>query len=184
MLCNLFFILYPDMEENTLIKTTNEQPHPNDMDDTSTHFDEHFKQLSAASELAELYVFTDIQLAHKHLGELQMLLKKSNNPDFELSFHLNTALVENQLYNYKLSEIHFQNAIEILKERGDATQLAEAYIDYAGTLLNLEQIEKVEQLLDQASKFLKTFPEQRLEARLICRFGFLFLLIRIKWVGK
>jgi len=137
-------------------------------------FDEHYKRLSSNAEQSSLYVFTDIRLAQKYLGELHALLKQMSYPDFELVFHLNTALVENQLYNYTLSERHFQAAIEILNERGDVSQLAEAYIDYAGTLLNLEQIDKVEQYLDQAAKFLNTFPEKRLEARLICRRGFLY----------
>lgn len=137
-------------------------------------FDEHFKELSTLSEMSAQHVFTDIRLAQKYLGELQSMLKKMSYPDFELVFHLNTALVENQLYNYTLSERHFQEAIEILKERGDVTQLAEAYIDYAGTLLNLEQVDKVEQYLDQAAKYLNTFPERRLEARLICRKGFVY----------
>lgn len=137
-------------------------------------FDEQFKKLSTLSTQANQFVFTDIRQAQKYLGELNALLKDIGYPDFELIFHWNTALVENQLYNYTLSERHFNLAIEILKERGDVTQLAEVYIDYAGTLLNLEQIDKVEQYLDQATKYLNTFPEKRLEARLICRKGFLY----------
>lgn len=140
-----------------------------------TQFDEHFKALSATAELVSQFVFTDIRKAQGYLAELDVLLQKLSYPDFELTYNLNTAIVENQLYNYKLSEIHFQKAIEILNERGDASQLAEAYIDYAGTLLNLEQADKARQLLETALKFLKVFPDKKLEARLICRQGYFYL---------
>ena len=41
--------------------------------------------------------------------------------------------------------------------------------------MNLGQSERAENYLERASKMLKAFPDQRLEARIICRLGFLNL---------
>jgi len=120
-------------------------------------------------------VFTDISKAQKLLAEQLAILKAVDEPDYQLNYHLNTALIENQLYNYDLAEQQFRIAIEILDERGDVSQLAEAYIDYAGTLLNLDNVGKAKSMLDEASKFLKNFPDDRLNSRLVCRLGYLEL---------
>jgi tetratricopeptide (TPR) repeat protein len=142
---------------------------------SSPLLDDRMQQLFTLDKQVGLYVFTDIQKAQKLLSELQKILGEFSHPDFELNYHISTALVENQLYNYTLSEIHFKNALEILNERGDASQLAEAYIDFAGTLLNLEEKDKAKYYLLEAGKFLHQFPDNRLQARLVCREGYLHL---------
>ncbi len=137
--------------------------------------DERQQRLFHLDKLIKQLVFTDISKAHKSLAEQKEILDGFEQPDFQLNFHLNTALVENQLYNYNLAEIHFRKAMEILGERGDVNQLAESYIDYAGTLLNLEQIDRAKFYLSQAAKYLNSFPDDRLQARLICRQGYYYL---------
>jgi tetratricopeptide (TPR) repeat protein len=139
--------------------------------------DERMQRLFTLDKMSRQLVFTDITKAQKYLGEQQEILVEFDQPDFRLSYHLNTALIENQLYNYTLSDIHFRMALEILGERGDVNQLAEAYIDYAGTLLNLEQIDRSRFYLSQAAKYLETYPDDRLKVRLICREGFFSLKI-------
>ena len=145
------------------------------MDTSASLIDDRFKKLTRLDFQASQFLFTDIQQAQKYLGELNLLLKEIPNPDFELNYHLNTAIVENQLYNYNLSEIHFVKAIEILNERGDASQLAEAFIDYAGTLINLGKVDLAFKFLEDAGKYLKTFPDDQLEAYLTCRLGYLHI---------
>jgi hypothetical protein len=71
-------------------------------------------KLLALNELAQFYTFTNIREAQKRLAEQQSVLQKKPYPDFLLSFHLNTAIVENQFYNYRLSEIHFRQALIIV----------------------------------------------------------------------
>ncbi|TAK49615.1 MAG: hypothetical protein EPO28_00535 [Saprospiraceae bacterium] len=133
------------------------------------------QRLINLDKLASRLLFTDISKAQKFLAEQMLILRELDEPDYELNFHLNTALIENLLYNYDLAEQQFQIAIEILNERGDISQLAEAYIDYAGTMLNLKKVEKAKDILEEASKFLKNFPDDRLQARLVCRQGYLDL---------
>lgn len=126
-------------------------------------------------KLASHYAFTNIRKAQKLLAEQQKILDRFDYPDLLLNFHLNTAIVENQLYNYYLAEIHFLKAIEILEERGGVKQQAETYIDYAGTCMNLGKMEPATKLLRRAAKQLTAFPDERLQARLICREGYLNL---------
>jgi two-component system, LytTR family, sensor kinase len=133
------------------------------------------QRLINLDKLASQLVFTDISKAQKFLAGQMELLKELDEPDYELNYHLNTALIENLLYNYDLAEQQFQTAIEILNERGDISQLAEAYIDYAGTLLNIKKVDKAKELLGEATRFLKNFPDDRLQARLVCRQGYLEL---------
>lgn len=140
-----------------------------------TTVDARLQRLSALDKYTGQLVFTDISKAQKFLAEQNEILKEFPQPDFQLNFHINTALVENQLYNYNLAEIHFRQALDIIGERGDARQFAETYIDYAGTLLNLEQIDRAKLYLNQAERYLKNFPDDQLQARYICREGYVYL---------
>lgn len=126
-------------------------------------------------QLASHYAYTDVAKARALLTEQQQLLLSWNIPDFKLNFHLNTAIVENQLYNFFLAEIHFLQAIDLLSERGSAIQQAEAFIDYAGTCANLNKMESAMSFLRKAEKKLQAFPDERLQTRILCREGYLNL---------
>ena len=86
-------------------------------------------------QLAAHFAFTNVRKAQKLLAEQKKILKDLDFPDLELNYHLHTAFIENQLYNYILSEMHCNKAINIVEERGDVKQQAEVYIDYAGKKL-------------------------------------------------
>ncbi|HFA48008.1 MAG TPA: hypothetical protein ENJ95_03205 [Bacteroidetes bacterium] len=145
------------------------------MDHSPGIIDDRIKKLSRLDERAMQHLFTNIQQAQKYLAELNKLLQEVSDLDFELKYNLYTGIVENQLYNYKLSEIHFKKAIDLLNARGDANQLAEAFIDYAGTLINLGKVDSAYAYLEDARKYLRTFPDDRLEAYLISRIGYLHI---------
>ncbi|MCP3931011.1 MAG: hypothetical protein GY705_18155 [Bacteroidetes bacterium] len=134
------------------------------------------QRLYILDKLAAHYVFTNVKRTQGLLVEQRKLLKTNINPDFELNYHLHTAFIENQLYNYSLSEIHFKYAIQILEERGTVIQQAETYIDFAGTCMNNNKTELADTFLKKAEKRLQAFPNDRIEARLICRKGYLSLL--------
>jgi len=156
--------IFPDTNEE-LVK----------LESTLHLIDERLQRLTTLDKLVSQFVFTDISKAQKYLSEILQILRDYDQPDFDLNYNLNMALVENQLYNYNLSEIHFRLALEILGERGDVNQLTETYIDYAGTLLNLDQPDRARFYLNQATKYLDTFPDSRLQLRLMCREGFYHL---------
>ncbi len=131
------------------------------------------QKLQALQELAEFYTYTNIREAQKLLAEQYKLFQKYHHPDMMLNFHLNTAIVENQFYNFKLSDIHFNQALNIVEEEGNVTQITEVYIDYAGTLINLGKREKALDYIDKAHRYLSKFPNDILYARLMCREGYL-----------
>ncbi len=133
------------------------------------------QRLYLIDELANHYVYTNIRRAQELLADQLCILQKTDNPDFELSYHLNTATIENQLYNYAKAENHFIKAIDLLEERGAAKQLADAYIDYAGTCMNLEKMDDASEYLEKASRLLRNFPDERLTARITCREGYMHL---------
>ena len=133
------------------------------------------QRLVMLDQLANHYTFTNVREGQRCLAEIAEILKENPNPDFELNYHKNTALIENQLYNYILAEQHFLKSIEIVEERGDIQQQVDTYIDYAGTCLNLDKREMAKHYLEEASKKLKAFPDRLLETRITCRLGFLSL---------
>ncbi len=146
-----------------------------ELENRLNHIEDDDNKMFALSELSEFYTFTNIREAQKLLAELHTMLQKHQHPDMMLTFHLNTAIVENQFYNYKLSEIHFQQALEIVENEGNVSQQVEVYIDYAGTLINLNEIEKAMDVIEKAQRHLVAFPDKILSARLICREGIVWL---------
>ena len=135
-------------------------------------FDTDDGKLLALNELAGFYTFTNIREAQKRLAEQNRLLLKREYPDLLLNFNLNTAIVENQFYNYRLSEIHFRQALAIVENEGNVSQLVEVLIDFAGTLINMHKLTEAANLLERADLQLKSFPDEILSARLLCREGY------------
>ncbi|MFK7809097.1 MAG: histidine kinase [Saprospiraceae bacterium] len=129
-------------------------------------------------QLAEYYAFTDCAKAQRYLAELKKILIVKSNADYQFSYHNNMAFVENQLYNFYLAEEHYQKAIAILEDIGTVKQQAEAYIDYAGTLINLRNFEEANKWLEKAKTLLVDFPDASLESRIICREGSINLIYR------
>lgn len=130
-------------------------------------------RLFALHELIEFYTFTNIHEAQKLLAEQFKLLEKYQHRELLLYYHINTAIIENQVYNYKLSDIHFLQAIQIVEDEGNVSQQVEVYTDYIGTLINLNEIDKALPYIDKAHRLLISFPDDILYARLTCREAYL-----------
>ena len=122
-------------------------------------------------DLTNVYAYTNIQRAKELLKEQRTYLKRKSNPDLELNFHLNSAFIENQFYNYPLSEYHLKKAVVIIEEIGDLKRQAEIYIDYAGICINLEKFEDTLYFLEKAEKHLEVYPNPILNGRIIARKG-------------
>lgn len=133
------------------------------------------QRLILIDKLSSYYAYTNLQRAQELLKEQLEILQSYEHPDFLLNYHINQAIIENQLYNFREAEAHFLKAIDIIEDRGDVKQQVEIYIDYAGTCMNLEKMDEANQYLSRASRQLKNFPDDRLQARLICREGFMYL---------
>ncbi|MEQ8702544.1 MAG: histidine kinase [Phaeodactylibacter sp.] len=133
------------------------------------------QRLILLDKLIAHYVFSNIEQAEKLLKELYEILQSIETPDLLLNYHLYEATIKNQMYDYEQAEFHYQSAMAILEERGSLNQQTEAYIDYAGLCINTGDLSRAHDYLIKAGKLLKTFPSERLKARLICRDGFLQL---------
>ncbi len=122
-------------------------------------------------DLTSVYSYTNIQRAKVLLKDQREYLKRRPNADMELNFHLNSAFIENQFYNYPLAEHHFKKAIVIIEELGDLKRQAEIYIDYAGICINLEKHENSLYFLEKAEKHVEAYPDPILHGRIIARKG-------------
>lgn len=125
-------------------------------------------------ELAKVS-FTNIPKARHLLSQMEALLENEELPDLQISYLLYSGFIENQEYHYKESKDYYLLSLKLLEERGDIAQQAEARIDLAGTLINLEEIEKAKFHLDEAQRLINAFPNRNLEARIHCRNGFIQL---------
>jgi two-component system, LytTR family, sensor kinase len=132
------------------------------------------QKLVALYELIEYYTYTNIHEAQRLLVEYHDTFTKQNDPELLVEYHLNYAIVENQLYNYEVSNNHFERVLDIVDNEGNATQQAEVYIDYAGTLMNLNERDLALEYLNKARRHLESFPNDTLTARLFCREGYLY----------
>lgn len=137
------------------------------------------KQAAILDQLISNYAFTNINIANEYLVRQYQLLKNLNQPQLSLNYHTNAAFIENQYYNYPIAEHHFSRALALLsKEIGDLKQQATIQIDYAGICINLEKLKEANQLLDKARQYLKRYPDQVLQGRLICREGYVSMRYR------
>jgi len=136
---------------------------------------EPLQRLLLIDKLAAHYSFTNVSRAKILLSEQFDILKTHDYPDFRLNCYLNLAIIENQLYNFIEAEVLFVEAIDLLEDIGNVKQFAEVYIDYAGTCMNLEKMDEAGEYLEKATKLLRSFPDERLSARVICREGFMNL---------
>lgn len=125
--------------------------------------------LAELFEQVNQYVFNDVPKAQDVLAQIKLNMRRDEDLEYKLQFHVCTALFENQLYNYQLAINNFEKAIEIHLSLGHGPELAETYIDYAATLINLYDELKVKQVLSEANKLITAFPDLRLKARLLCR---------------
>jgi two-component system, LytTR family, sensor kinase len=154
--------------------TTLTTSHLNKLENRLLHATDNGQKLVALYELIDYYTFTNIHEAQRLLKDYHGTFTQQNNPELLLQYHLNYAIVENQLYNFQASENHFQSVLTIVEKEGNATQQAEAYIDYAGTLMNLNERDRALDYLDKARRHLESFPNDNLAARLYCREGYLY----------
>ena len=133
------------------------------------------QRLILLDRLLAYYAYTNPHRAKIFLVEQVDLIKSHPNPDVELNFHLYSAIVENQLYNYSSAIAHFTRSLDLVEECGDVKQQAEVFIDFAGTCINVQDMNQALFFLDKAEKLLRAFPDERLRARLTAREGFVQL---------
>lgn len=143
-----------------------------------TDFQDAKNRLVLIDKLVDHYIFTNVIRCKALLEEQEHILKSVEYTDSHLNYYWNRALFENQMYYYKEAERLFEKAMSILEDLNEIQSLIDLCIDYSGTSLNLHDWEKASLLLERAKKLLHTFPDNRLEARAICREGYIKLHLK------
>ncbi|NNE28684.1 MAG: histidine kinase [Saprospiraceae bacterium] len=132
-------------------------------------------KLSALERLVGYYTYTDIEKATAHLGKMKALLSSNVSSEFHLAYHWYAGQLKNQLYQYQDSEEHYKNAVSIITEIGDVSQMSEIMLDRVGTLINLGDWKTTGEILDRIESYRDQLSEPRIEYRIKCRKGFLNL---------
>ena len=123
----------------------------------------------------EFCTFTNVQEAQRMLHEID---KKNweNKHTSVWRFYALSAIVENQLYNFKKSEKLFNKAIQLVEIDGNTSQIIETYTDYLGTLINMKNIERTVFFIDKTRRLLSQMPNDVLTPRLMCREAYMHWL--------
>ena len=133
------------------------------------------QQLALIEKLVAHYAYTNVRRAQKLLARQAEILSRHHLPDFRLVYHRNIAFIENQLYNFRLAEIHYKKAVELIENRGDVRQQINICLDYAGLCINTKSYRQAENLLEKSALLLKSYPIKTAQTGLLCRRGYLML---------
>ena len=132
-------------------------------------------RIDLIDRLLPYLVYTRPVCARKLLEEQSVLLEQHEMPDQQLGYFQQLAALDNLSFNYSSAESALLRALELVEEYGSIQQRIETSIDYVGTLFNLNRYDEARATLDQADRLLKTFPDDKLAARIFCRRGFIDL---------
>ncbi len=130
------------------------------------------QKFKTLTQLIEYYTFTNIKKARLYLEEQRKLLTKIEDENVFIQYDVNVGFIENQHYNYFLSESHYANAIAQLEKSDNVDYRIEVYIDYTATCVNADRLDDADFYLRKAGRLLEAYPNPLLAARLIVRQGF------------
>lgn len=138
--------------------------------------DDPVEKLKLLSQLTGVYIYTDLKKAQQCLEAQKSLFAKLENPAYYLQYLVQSAILENNLYNYHFAEATFNKAVPMAEALLDGAALTEVYIDYLGTWLNLGNFDQALLYMQKTQKLLERIPSERNNARLLVREGFYHLL--------
>ena len=134
------------------------------------------QQLYLIDKMTTFYAYTDISRAQELLlKQADILEGQKKYTDYKINYLFTKATVENQRFDYDAAEKSFEELQQLLDHVGNFNQQAEAFIDYAGTCMNMQRLEDAGQYLDRASVILAKYPDDHLSARQLSREGALYL---------
>lgn len=133
------------------------------------------EKIKLLSQLIHSCLYTEVTKTQRYLEEQKQLFTKVENPLYQLQYLINSAALENNLYNYNFADAIYQKALPLAEAQLEPVQIAEFYIDYLGTLLNQQNFTDAASLIARCHKLLERYPSGRMEARLLVREGFYYL---------
>ncbi len=128
------------------------------------------EQLELLSSLVEEATFSNPERAQQYLETMAHLLNEAqgNVWAYHVLYELQVAFLENQLYNYTLSENHYRKALSLLSQQPASPLRVMAMLDFAATLSNLQKFEEVGGLLREVEALLQSHV--RTDNRLLFHF--------------
>ena len=152
--------------------------------DPSTVFELVDSQRSALQKLGFLdriipgFIFKFPNAAPRLLSIQYNLNCFKNFPDYQIRYYVNLGFLHNQQYAFKASINAYSKARRLIEEHGDISQVISINIDIAGPLINIQSFDDAIECLDRAKHFLQNNPNPNLQARLLCREGYLDLHLK------
>jgi two-component system, LytTR family, sensor kinase len=134
-----------------------------------------FDRFTILSQLIGYQNFTNAKKVRIYLDEQKIIAEKIASVKYEVLYNVNVGFVENQHYNYFLSETHYAKAIANIDTIDDIDYKIDVFLDYSATCGNIAKYEEADLYIRKAGRLLEVYPNKLLEARLIVRQGFQFL---------
>lgn len=129
-------------------------------------------------------VYTDPAAARRRLDQQRRELS-TLPPSVRLSYHLQRANLLTQEYYLEEADEAYRAAVTLADDHGTPAERLEVYLDYAGHLTNLEELERAADYLDRADRLFSTSIHPGTRARAHCRRGYLELhLLRYQYATR
>jgi two-component system, LytTR family, sensor kinase len=127
------------------------------------------------TKIIEYHSFTNTKLAKTYLEEHRLLAEKLADDDCLMQHYLTAGFVENQYYNFILSDTYYQKALPFVEKNEDVDFKIEVFLDYVAICANANKNEEATNYLRKADRLLEAFPNDLLSARLGVRYAFIFM---------
>ncbi len=121
-------------------------------------------------------LFADYEKAKKSLQTIHSLLPTPQISD-EITYYHYLGIFHNQYYNYKESFKAFEKGKKLLDSFVHFDRKAEFYIDFIATYMNLDLLEEASLLIAEVETFIHEKPGSLLKPKLLCREGYLNILL-------
>ncbi len=114
------------------------------------------EQLELLSMLVDATTFSYPDRAQKYLDSMEQLLDRAEDGvhEYRVLHLLQRAFLENQLYNYRLAERTYRQALAMLERGGNASLRLTALLEFTAVLANLQQLEELGKVLEEADHLL------------------------------
>ncbi|MEM8583843.1 MAG: histidine kinase [Bacteroidota bacterium] len=128
--------------------------------------------------LLETYLFTDPERANELLLERESVLVQLQDTDLELRHLSQSATLHNLSYRYEQARLCLEKAITLATESGSLLEQTELELERCVSLTNQQELERASRCIDRAEWLMRQMPDEHLQARALCRRGYVYLHTR------
>ncbi|HHB78663.1 MAG TPA: hypothetical protein ENK85_05475 [Saprospiraceae bacterium] len=120
------------------------------------------------------YLFSDFEKTKSCLAQIKEAIAPNDKANRITYLHY-AALFENQYSNYQAAYDFFEEGRDLIEKITIYPSEAEYYIDFLGTCMNLDKLEKAASLVAKVEQLIHDAPNSLLRPKLLCREGYLNL---------